>query len=166
MKNSVFILLLILFLTGLYSCEKSSENTPEVPQSVIDKSLNLFTGAVTEKKFVSEEGIDSWEVKIEDTNGSVLTFYWAASNEMLVKMEGDQGPFDYEIVPGMGLINYSAAKTFAIAAVKNNAVARWQLKKEDKFINKWVYSFEMNKSGGGTTKVYIDAQNGDVLQID
>jgi uncharacterized membrane protein YkoI len=65
----------------------------------------------------------------------------------------------------MGLINYSAAKTFAIAAVKNNGIVMWKLQKEDSYINKWVYTFEMEKSGG-TTKVYLDAENGDVLQTD
>lgn len=165
MKNSAFFLIIILSFITLFSCNKSSENVPDVPQSVIDKSLNLFDGEVIEKELETENGVDSWEVKIEDTNGSVLKFYWAVSNEALVKMEGDKGPFDYEIVPGMGLINYSLAKTFAIAIVKNNAIARWKLQKEDSFINKWVYTFEMEKSAG-TTKVYVDAQNGDILQID
>ena len=165
MKNSLHIPITIFSFIVMFSCNQSTENKPDVPQSAIDKSLNLFDGEVIEKELETEEGVDSWEVKIEDTNGSVVKFYWAVSNEALVKMESEKGPFDYEIVPGMGLINYSAAKTFAIAAVKNNAIVGWKLQKEDSFINKWVYTFEMNKSGG-TTKVYVDAQNGDVLQID
>jgi uncharacterized membrane protein YkoI len=165
MKNSIHPLILIFSFLTLFSCNESSENKPDVPQSVIDKSLNLFEGEVVEKELETEDGVNSWEVKIEDSNGSVLKIYWSVSNEALVKMEGEKGPFDYEIVPGMGLINYSAAKTFAIAAVKNNAIIGWKLQKEDSFINKWVYTFEMEKSGG-TTKVYIDAENGDVLQTD
>jgi uncharacterized membrane protein YkoI len=165
MKYSAFISIILFSFITFFSCDKSSESKPEVPQSVIDKTMDLFDGTVIDKEIEDEDLIDIWEVKIQDANGSSVRFYWTVTNETLVKIEGDQGPFDYEIVPGMGLINYGAAKTFAIAAVKNNAITGWKLQREDSFINKWVYTFAMEKSGG-TTKVYLDAQNGDVLQID
>lgn len=153
--------LLLLFL----SCGKNDDNSPLVPQSAVNKALNVFPGEVIEKSRETEEGIESWEIKIKNPNASIVAFYYAVSNLDLVKMEGDQGPFDYDLNPGMGLIYYSEARTAAIAAVKNNTITRWELKKESKFINKWVYSFEISNSGN-TLKVYIDAENGEVLEID
>jgi uncharacterized membrane protein YkoI len=165
MKNTVLIAFVLFGLLIATSCEKGGEETPEVPQNVIDKSLDLFGGEVLEKKVESEEGIDSWEVKIRNTNGSVVRFYWAVSNQSLVKIEGDQGPFDYELSPGSGLITYSTARTFAVAAVKNDAITKWEVQQEDEFINIWVYTFEI-QDDGDIIKVYVDAESGNVLQID
>jgi len=165
MKNAFLIALVFYGLFLLNSCENKNEDAPEVPQSVVDKSLDLFSGEVIEKKIENEEGIDAWEIKIQNTSGSVVQFYWATSNQSLIKIEGTQEPFDYDLSPGSGLINFSVAKTFAVSAVKNNAVTKWELKQEDDFIDKWVYTFEIDDDGA-TTKIYIDAENGDVLQID
>ena len=157
----IFLITSLLFIT----CEqKDNENNPEVPQSVIDKSLDYFDGEVIEKKLEEEEGVEAWEIKIQNSNGSVVKFYWTVNREILLKMEGLVGPFDYEIHPESDLINLSTAQTIAIGAVKNNAIEKWVLKQEEDFIDKWVYSFEFNDDGE-TVKVYIDAEKGDILEI-
>jgi uncharacterized membrane protein YkoI len=65
----------------------------------------------------------------------------------------------------MNLINFSTAKTFAISALKNDAITKWELEQNENFIDQWVYIFEMDNDGD-TQKVYVDATNGDILQID
>jgi uncharacterized membrane protein YkoI len=49
--------------------------------------------------------------------------------------------------------------------VKNDALVAWELKKEEDFADDWVYEFEIADSMVDKT-VYIDAMNGNVLQID
>jgi len=149
----------------IFSCNENLETTNEVPQSVIDKSLVYFEGEVIEKVFDQENRIDAWEIKIQNINGSIVKFYWSVNGIVLIKMEGQNGPFDYEIMPGKNLINFSTAQTIAKGAVKNENITRWELKEDEDFINKWVYSFEFDDMGS-TVKVYIDALNGDVLQVD
>jgi len=165
MKNSTLIILFLVSLIFNIACDESNEPLPEVPQDIINESLNMFEGEVIEKKQESEDGRTAWEIKIQNPGGAIVKFYWSTINSELIKIEGIQGAFDYELNPGMSLINFSTAKTFAIAAVKNDAIIQWELEKNEEFIKKWVYEFEF-ETGSGTQKVYIDAMNGDVLQID
>jgi uncharacterized membrane protein YkoI len=127
--------------------------------------LFFFDGEVVEKKLELEDGIEAWEIKIQNTDGAVVIFYWTVTPEILLKMQGDIGPFDYDITPGNNLINYSTARTVAIGAVKNDTIKKWELQQEEDFIDIWVYSFEFDDNGD-TSKVYIDAESGNILQID
>jgi len=162
MKNAI-IFLVIPFI--FISCTKEPSETPEISQSTISRSLAYFDGEVIEKKLVEEDGIPLWEVKIQNENGSIVKFYWAINNQVLVKMESQSGPFDYEIVPELNLINFSTAKTIAISAVKNSTIIKWQLETDNDFIGMWVYTFEF-QNNNESLKVFLDAQNGNVLQID
>jgi uncharacterized membrane protein YkoI len=165
MKNQAQLVLPIIIIIFLSSCSEENKPLPEVPEDIINESLTLFDGEVIEKKQVIEDGINAWEVKIENSNGAIVKFYWSTTGNSLIKIEGIQSPFDYELNPGMNLINYSTSKTFAISAVKNSSILNWELEKNQSFIGKWVYEFEFEK-GSETQKVYIDAANGDVLQVD
>ena len=156
-KSLTLILLTIIWI----SCENSSDAIPEVPQDLIDKSLELFDGNVTERESEQENGVDSWEIKIENENGSVVKFYWPKNGQTLIKMEGQTGPFNYNINIGNNLINLRTAQTVAKSAVKNDNVSKWKLEQDDDFIGKWVYSFELDDV---LTTVIIDAENGDILE--
>ena len=163
--KKIILALLIATSTITISCDENSTPIPEVPQSIIDKSLSYFDGEIIEKELEKEDGIEKWEIKIQNDNGSIVKFYWRVNGQNLLKMEGQKGPFDYEIIPGNSLITYSTALTIAKGAVKNDKVTKWALKQDEDFIDKWVYSFEFDDSGD-TIKVYIDAENGDILEID
>ncbi len=153
--------IILLTLIIAFSCDsKTSESNPEVPQHIIDKTLEYFEGEVIEKDLENEEGIEAWTIVVEDNNESIVKFYWPVNGQNLLKMEGQKGPFDYDIWPGDDLINFSTARTVAIGALKNNNITKWELAQEDEFIDKWIYTFEF-----GSQKVYVDAENGDVLQI-
>ncbi len=165
MKN-IHISALIFFAILFVACEKSdNENTPEIPQDLIDKSLNYFDGVVIQENLKIEEGLESWEIKIQNSKGSIVNFCWTVINLSLLKIEGLTGPFDYEIQPERNLINFSTAKTVAMGALKNEAIEKWELEQEEDFIDKWIYTFEFHDDGG-SRKVYIDAKSGDILQID
>lgn len=155
----------LFFLVSVISCEQKNDTNPEVPQSIIDKSLTYFEGEVIEKEFDEENEIDSWEIKIQSSQGAIVKFYWSSIGQNLMKIEGQLAPFDYEIMPGNSLINYSSAKTIAIGAVKNEIITGWELEENEDFIDNWVYSFEFDDDGQ-TVTVYIDALNGNILQID
>lgn len=164
MNNFSHYLYSICFALFMAACSDSSETIPEVPDDVITNSLAIFDGDVIEKSQDIEQGVESWEVKIRDSNGSVVQFYWAKNNMELLKIEGTQGPYDYALNPGLGIINYASARTEAISAVKNDTILEWELVQNDDFIGKWVYEFDFD-IGGNVTEVYIDGSNGDVLEI-
>ena len=147
-----------------FACTNSDLN-PDVPQNIIENSLTYFSGEVIEEGSGNVDGIDTWEIKIQSDAGSIVNFYWSVVAQVLVKMEGLTAPFDYELMPGNNLINYSTALTIAKTGVKNENIVRWELEEEEEFIDKWMYSFEFDNNGT-TAIVYIDALNGDILQID
>lgn len=153
--------ILLIPALWLIACNSVTEEIPNVPQSVIDQSLEYFDGVVMETSLENEEGQEAWEVKIENVSGALVKFYWTTLNPVLLKMEGTTGPYTYDIWPDDDLINFSAAKAVAIAAVKNDALERWELAEEDDFIGIWVYTFYI-----GSQQVYVDAVSGDVLEID
>lgn len=159
------ILVLLAFLSILSACSSNDDTTVTVPQEIISNSLSLFGGTVVAEGLETENGIEAWEVEIQNSEGAIVRFYWAIDNQTLVKIEGNQGPYTYEINPGSGLINFSTARAFAVSAVKNDSLVSWQLKREEEFADDWVYEFEI-ADGLDETIVYIDAMNGNVLQID
>lgn len=165
MKNLILSISLAL-LYVFASCSKTNDDSnPEVPQSAISKSLDYFNGELIEKKFESEEGVNAWELKIQNNKGSIVKIYLSLADESLLKLEGLVGPFDYDIHPGISLINFSTAFTIAVAAAKNNSVLNWELQQEDNFIDKWIYTFELDDAGS-SINISIDAENGDILEID
>lgn len=155
----------LFFLALGISCEQKNDPNPEVPQSVIDKTLTYFEGEVIEKDFEDEDGVDAWIIKIQNTQGAIVKFYWTSIEHILLKIEGQSVPFDYEIMPGNSLVNYSSAKTIAIGAVKNENISGWELEKNEDFIGNWVYAFKFDDDGQ-TVFVFIDALNGNILEID
>jgi uncharacterized membrane protein YkoI len=166
MRNKIQqIALLVSLILILNACSNEDVTPVDVPDEIISQSLNLFPGTVIEEGMGTENGRDIWEIKIQNTQGAIVEFYWAVNNQLLIKIEGDQGPFTYDIKPGLGLINFSAAKTFAVSAVKNDAVLAWELEQNEDFIDKWVYEFEI-ADDPDVIKVYVDGETGDVLQID
>ncbi len=165
MRHFLFITL-TLSIVFFYACDKATDNLNiNVPEGIIIKSLELFDGNIIEKKSDEEDGNKTWEVKIQNSEGSKVKFYWLVGNEALYRIDGQEGPFDYDLNPGNNLINFSVAKTVAMGAVKIEALVKWQIRKEEKFTDNWVYNFEFNKTNGSTT-VYIDAENGNILKID
>lgn len=154
-----------LLCISIVSCESEEDTIPQVPQGVIDESLDFFEGEVIDKKLEVEEGVEAWQVKIENSEGAIINFFWTLNGLALFKMEGENGPFEYDIWPGNSLINFSSAKTVAIAGVKNDTILTWELQEEDEFSDIWIYTFEFDASGS-SQKVYIDALNGNILQID
>ena len=159
-KFQQFIVLLVLLLV-LIACSDNDDTTVDVPPEIISNSLGFFDGTVTDQGLESENGIEVWEIEIQNPEGAIVRFYWAVDNQTLVKLEGDRGPYTYEINPGGGLINFTTARTFAVSAVKNDSLLAWELKQNEEFANGWVYEFEIADSMDDTT-VYIDAVNGNV----
>ncbi len=162
--RSILFVITLLGLSMLVACSGSDDKNPEAPQNIVDKSLGIFDGTVQEKKGTSEEGVDVWEIKIQNNAGSIVTFYWIRSNEELLKMTGTTSPFDYDLTPVQGVINFSAAKTFAIQAAKNINIVQWVFRQEQDYNDVWVYTFEITDPDGNI-QVLIKGTNGDTLAI-
>lgn len=80
----------------------------------------------------------------------------------MVELKGISASFEYDVEPGMNLINYSVAKSVALNA-KNGEIQEWKLEK-DESDNRWEYRFFI-RSAGQDWEIRIDATAGVVLRI-
>jgi uncharacterized membrane protein YkoI len=166
MKVHLIAVLAILFLVfTAQACKDNStdpSNTLQSEQSLVKKSTSMSGGTFIESgKF--DDGSPKFEVKIDmPGDGGIVKFEYQMSNGEIREIQGLTPSFDYEIVPEMGLINYSAARSIALIA-KSGTVTFWKLQK-DESDNMWQYRFDIH-SGRTDWEVRISASNGNVLRV-
>ena len=97
-------------------------------QDAIDKALDLFPGTVREVEHEREEGIDAWKVDIINDKGAEVEIYCRKDNGKLLRIDGESGPFDYNIEPPSPLISFEKAKEIGDAEV-NDVPGRMEAKK-------------------------------------
>lgn len=152
---------IFLFSAVLFSCEEQfGIESNEVPQNTIDYSKQLFSGRVLEKSSVTLDDIAVWKVKIEASSGAIVTFYWQKNYTMLYKIDGEKGPYTYELNPPMDLIIFSTAKFLAFESYSSETLQSWQLVCDSSQNSIWVYQFFLSEREKPIT---INAKTGDVL---
>lgn len=155
-----WFLLLIICIT-FFSCEEQFGSEPaEISQRLIDDSLELFDGKLMEKSSTSIDGINAWIVTIENESGSVVSFYWHKSLQLLIGIEGEHGPFDYDLKPPLGILSLSTAKFLAYESYTTDELSSWELVRNGSTSNRWVYQFFLENS---QSPMKIDGVTGDAL---
>lgn len=145
-----------LFIILLSSCEDQLGNPVDVPGNLINSSLNMFDGEVIEKGGAKIDEVEVWKVRIQQESGAITTFYWRKTFNNLYRIEGEKGPFDYEIRPPMDVINYSTARFLAFNQKSNEDMVSWKfLRSNDE--NRWFYQFYLHNV---TLPITIDAGSG------
>ena len=154
-------LLVLVAATILVNCSDDDESSPmQAPAVVMNKALTLIPGTVTESEPENEEGILAWKVDITTAQGAEVEVYCRQDDNTLLRLDGESGPFDYNIDPGNGLIDFNQAKTVADGETSEN-LDNWRLRIEDKYNNLWVYTLEFT-----STTVFINAEDGSVLDVE
>jgi uncharacterized membrane protein YkoI len=80
----------------------------------------------------------------------------------MVEIKGTSPSFEYEVQPGMNLIDYSTAQTVALNP-KNGEIKEWKLEK-DESDNRWEYRFFI-RSAKQDWEIRIDATTGIIVRI-
>jgi len=91
-----------------------------------------------------------------------LKIKYRVDDGTMVEMKGTSPSFEYEVQPGMNLIDYSAAKSIALNT-RNGEIQLWKLEK-DESDSRWEYRFFI-LSSGQELEIRIDAATGVVLRI-
>ena len=151
--------LTIAVVLGLMSCS-DDDSSLQAPDSAVNKALALIPGTVVSSEPETEEGIAAWKVEIRTDLGAEVEVYCRQDNGGLLRIEGESGPFDYNIDPGNSLIDFTQAKTVGSGVITGDLV-EWQLRIEDKYNNIWVYTLEYAQS-----TVFINAVDGSVLEVE
>jgi hypothetical protein len=157
MRYFSYTLIFVLFT----SCnEQDLFSSGNVPQKVISNSTQLFNGEITETSTSNLDGIDVWKVALENQSGAVVTFYWHRKNNMIFRIIGEQGPFDYELKPPLNTLVLSTAKFLAFESYSKEQLESWQLLRDSQHNLKWVYHFYLR---GQQQPISINAASGDVM---
>jgi uncharacterized membrane protein YkoI len=156
----IYLLLLMMTMIVVNCSNDDDEDALQAPESAVNKALALIPGTVTESEPEIEEGVSAWKVDITTQQGAEVEVYCRQDNNDLLRIDGESGPFDYNIAPGNGLIDFNQAKTIADGETDED-LGSWQLRMEDKYNNQWVYTLEHT-----TTRVYINAVDGTVLDVE
>lgn len=123
--------------------DEHAEEMP-APEAVINLALDLFPGIVKHIEKHEHEGESYWKVYVQSEAGSVVKFKIMTDPVKLVGMEGEKGPFDYNIVPGNNLISLASALEIVNNEV-DGEVDEWSLSKRshggETF---WVYEIEIH----------------------
>lgn len=158
-RFSKIYILTIVGMLGMMSCSED-DSFMQAPDSAVNKALALISGTVVDSEPETEEGIAAWKVEIRTDQGAEVEVYCRQDNGALLRIDGESGPFDYNIDPGNSMIDFDQAKTIG-SGVTSEDLVEWRLRIEDKYNNIWVYRLEYAQS-----TVFISAVDGNVLEVE
>ena len=167
----VYLYVLFILIGFLGGCTHEGDvlpedNTPDSEvgitdenQTAVDLALVLFPGTVQEVELEVEEGQRTWKVDILGTGGAEVEVYMLAASDELYRIDGEKGPFSYDIDPGTSLMTFSEAKIRADTEA-GESLESWNLRQDDSYRNNWVYQFNYSEK-----EVIIHAEDGSVLEV-
>jgi hypothetical protein len=167
MSNKLFFsALLVIFTFGFFACQDNSTSPENSEQDfVIQKSISMSNGPanIISAMRISDDSDDHWDVRIDmPGDGGIVKFEYLVGTKILRQIKGLTPSFDYEISPGLGLVEYSTARSAALAAV-NGDIVEWKLEKDDSD-NMWQYRFEILLNGDDY-EVRLNAATGVVIRV-
>lgn len=124
--------------------------------SVIESSLSAADGNIVkaEKKYARERVY--WLVVMITDPGGEIRMHIDPDRKSVLEISAEEGPFDYEVIPGNGLINFSEARKSA-ESVAGSRVLKWKLvdAKAGRQYHFWMFT------KGGAAQFKLDAVTGE-----
>lgn len=165
MKITTIILFFVLFLPQLalnksIQYNQTSNNFLDTNSikliSISDAAeslLQLIPGFITKAELIYKNEHPLWRINLTTIQNGIIKFELSAIDKKLIRIDSEEGPFDYEIIPGNFPVKYSTAKK--IAEDKTGLkILKWNFSLNK---NKWEYNFWMfSKSGKAQLKVSAD----------
>lgn len=160
MKTILKYFLSLFVLIGFLACGDDDDPINISADQAAAKALEIVSGQVTSTT-LDETGIEpEWEVDVITSAGSAIEIEFDQTTGNLVEIEGHEGPFTYEVDPGLGLIVFSQAKENAMGEVALGELSNWELEKDEAGI--WIYEF-IFVNDGQEQQIKIDAATGLVI---
>lgn len=156
------VIFTMLFISCAQEVNNSNNNPILTKEQVTERTAGIIEGTIIKSEIETEHGIQVWEIYVIALSGGELKIKFRVDEGTIVEIKGIFPSFDYEINPGMNLINYSFAKSIALNA-KNGELLEWKLEK-DESDETWQYRFQI-RSEGRNWEVRISAETGMVIRI-
>ncbi len=170
MKRIFSYFLMVLFAGAFVACGDDDEMDGPLTQVQAESfALSAITGT---SGSITSSDVDTtstnllyYDIDIVTTEGAVLEFEYYQADRSLKSIEGDSGPFDYEVNPGMGLVPFSIARAAALGTISDGSgeILRWDLE-FDNSRNIWVYTLEIMDGNEVESTILINASTGTITQ--
>lgn len=122
----------------------------------------ILPGAtIVSAKVDDERSLATWKVEARLASGARVEFELLQSNGLVISIEGEMGPYDYDLNPGNGIVTFANARTAALAA-QAGTIVQWELELEER--DRWEYEFYIRDAQGALWEVELDAKTGRVLE--
>ncbi len=162
--------LLMLVVISTFACNYNDDKdiTKADDSQVADQEelqsiiLEIISATVEEIESDSEGGRDAWKVTARNEDGVTLEFYFTKSANELLRVDGEEGPFTYDVVPGNGAVDFLDAKSTGDEAA-DGSLDKWRLRTESGNTEKWVYELDYQNP---SARVAIDGNNGNLMSSD
>ncbi len=148
----------------LAACSSSESTTPaEVDEQAARAKVSEAVpgGTIASVSKLDEAEEHRWAASVKLANGAELNVEIERATGVLAEIEGEKGPFDYDLpAPANGYLTYAQARTKALAA-KAGDIELWEVKTD-----KVQYEFYVREPS--TTRLYeikLDATNGTVTTL-
>jgi uncharacterized membrane protein YkoI len=122
----------------------------------------ILPGAtIVSAKVDDERALGTWKVAARLASGARVEFELLQSNGLIISIEGEMGPYDYDLTPGNGIVTFAAARAAALGA-QAGTIIQWELDLEEG--DRWEYEFYIRDAQGALWEVELDAKSGRVLE--
>ncbi|MBP9191073.1 MAG: hypothetical protein KBF96_00830 [Ignavibacteria bacterium] len=167
------ILILMLIVSGFnfkdnYLKSKYSKTSYNFPyknhikntdiKSAIDQVIQLTGGNVTKAEMKFKKDIPVWVIEAMGTDNNTFKVELSCEDNSLLRIDADEGPFEYEIDPGKSFIPFSESKRTAEERTGQKTL-KWRFLKNR---NSWEYNFWLFLKTG-KAQMRINAETGEVI---
>jgi uncharacterized membrane protein YkoI len=152
-KSSSFI-----YLHSVYSnSDTNSSNIVNIVEA-IGFTTQLLDGDIVKAERKFKRDIPIWKIDMITKEKGSFEVEISAVDKSLIRIDADEGPFEYEIRPDESLISFSEAKNIA-EQMTGQKTLKWNLYKNR---NTWEYNFWIFIKSG-KAQVRVDAASGDII---
>lgn len=140
------------------------ENTP-APDAIVNLAKDIFDGEVIHSEEHNEDEGLEWKLYLENTSGAIVKFIILDDPIEVKKIEGEKGPFDYNINLGDDLLTLEQALEKVWTEVEGE-LTQWELKMEHNDEGHyWQYEFEVT-STTVRYKIEMNAHTGEITKFE
>ena len=159
------IFMLLILAAIVFGCETHDSNptkSEDAFEPVTLKSKSIYNANVDKIELENRNNIEYYEVYMSKQNISNVKLELAKPSLELYKIYGEAPPFEYDLNPGIGLMNFTTVKLNALNSQQGDLV-EWKLEK-DTSNNNWEYRIWISENEV-QYQLRLDAVSGELLEI-
>lgn len=125
----------------------------------VDFVTMLMEGEVIKAERKFKKDIPYWKVDLITLQKGIVRFEISLTSKEIIRIDSEEGPFEYEMNPAEGSISFIEAKKVA-EELSGQKVLKWNYFKNK---NAWEYNFWLFTKSG-KAEVRVDASTGEIIR--